>query len=103
LTTIFTVVEVRSFPIERYRAQHFPPQFRWVSKDYPMYDQLRIAYIMKAVITSILIILAIALGICMLKKLGAARKAKILFFIFFVHRVHGTIYSQLSWNGSPLF
>lgn len=38
-------------------------QYMWLSKDYPMYDNLKKAYIAKAIITIILVVCAIVFGI----------------------------------------
>ncbi|EIM91459.1 uncharacterized protein STEHIDRAFT_48451 [Stereum hirsutum FP-91666 SS1] len=38
-------------------------EYMWLSKDYPMYDNLKKAYIAKAIITTILVVCAIVFGI----------------------------------------
>jgi len=50
LSAIFTIIE-----------------YRWISKDFNYFNQLRRAYTMKAFIATILIILAIAFGVCLYK------------------------------------
>jgi lysylphosphatidylglycerol synthetase-like protein (DUF2156 family) len=47
-------------------------EFRWLSKDYAAYHQLKIAYIAKAIIVTVLVTLSIALGVSWLHHLGAA-------------------------------
>jgi len=54
LTAVFTVAE-----------------YRWISKDFLGYRQLRVAYLAKAIIVGILVILAFAFGACLVKKLQA--------------------------------
>jgi hypothetical protein len=42
-------------------------QYRWLSKDYPDTDRLRLAYKVKGTIALVLIILSIAFGVAMYK------------------------------------
>lgn len=46
-------------------SAHLRAQFRWLSKDLPYLQKLKTSYIVKAIITSTLIVLAIAFGITM--------------------------------------
>lgn len=69
LSAIFTIVEVSSFIHDSFADFFltFCPQYRWLSKGFVSYRSLRIAYIMKAIIATILIVFAIVFAITLFR------------------------------------
>jgi hypothetical protein len=71
-----------------------PSQFRWISKDFIYVRTLKIAYIAKAIIATILIVLAIAFAVALYtsNNTGGMKSLRILY--------EALILFKLSWNGS---
>ncbi|KAF7327462.1 hypothetical protein MKEN_00324500 [Mycena kentingensis (nom. inval.)] len=66
LSALFTVIE-----------------YRWIAKDYRWLRQLRVAYLAKGLIAFVLVVLAVAFGVCLVTKLSAGAILEWIISFFF--------------------